>query len=128
MGLFTGTPKGTASAELKKLHEEYKLLLIDGEIIEVGFAIGRDTFIFTNRRLILVNIQGLSGRKIEYLSIPYHKITKFSIETGASFDLDAEMMIWIAGETIPIEKKFNKDLNIYDFQKVLASHVLNKAP
>ena len=127
MGLFSGASKGTASAELKKLHGEYMQLLIDGEIIENGFAVNRDTFLFTNRRLILVNIQGLSGRKIEYLSIPYKKITKFSIETGASFDLDAELMIWIAGETMPIEKKFNKDVNIYDFQKVLASHVLNTA-
>jgi len=127
MGLFTGAAKGAPSAELKKLHGEYKPLLIDGEIIEVGFAVGRDTILFTNRRLILVNIQGLSGRKIEYLSIPYGRISKFSIETGAGFDLDAEMMIWVAGETIPIEKKFNKDVNIYEFQKVLASHLLNTA-
>lgn len=127
MGLFTGASKGAASAELKKFHAEYKQLLIDGEIIEDAFTVNRDTFIFTNRRLILVNIQGLSGRRIEYLSIPYKKITKFSIETGASFDLDAELMIWIGGETIPIEKKFNKDVNIYDFQKILASHVLSAA-
>jgi hypothetical protein len=125
MGLFSGTSKGTASAELKKLHLEYKDLLIDGEIIEVGFPVNRDTFIFTNKRLILVNIQGLSGRKIEYLSIPYNKITKFSIETGASFDLDAELMMWIGGDAIPIEKKFNKDVNIYELQKILASHVLS---
>ena len=124
MGLFSGSSKGAPTAELKKLFGEYKQLLIDGEIIEVGFTVNRDTFLFTNRRLILVNIQGLSGRKIEYLSIPYKKITKFSVETGASFDLDAELMIWIAGETIPIEKKFNNDVNIYDVQKVLASHVL----
>ncbi|NVN93496.1 MAG: PH domain-containing protein [Desulfuromonadales bacterium] len=125
MGLFSGTPKGTGSAELKKLHEEFKLLLIDGEIIEVGFAVNRDTFLFTNRRLILVNVQGLSGRKVEYLTIPYKNITKFSIETGGGFDLDAELMLWIGGETIPIEKKFNKDVSIYDLQKVLAHHVLN---
>ena len=127
MGLFTGTLKSAASTELKKLHSEYRQLLIDGEIIEDGFAVNRDTFLFTNRRLILVNIQGLSGRRIEYLSIPYTKITKFCVEAGASFDLEAELMIWIGGETIPIEKKFNKDVNIYDFQKVLASHVLNTA-
>ncbi len=127
MGLFSGTSKGAASAELKKLHLEYKDLLIDGEIIEIGFTVSRDTFIFTNKRLILVNIQGLSGRKIEYLSIPYRKITKFSVETGASFDLDAELMLWIGGETMPIEKKFNKDVNIYELQRVLASHVLNAA-
>lgn len=125
MGLFSGSSSGSGSAEQKRLHGEYKQLLIDGEIIEVGYTVNRDTFLFTNRRLILVSVQGLSGRKIEYLSLPYGRITKFSIETGASFDLDAELMIWVAGETMPIEKKFNREVNVYELQKVLASHVLS---
>ena len=99
-------------------------MIADGEIIEVGFVVFRDTFLFTNKRLILVEIQGLSGKQIEYLSIPYSKITKFSVKTGGSFDLDAELKIWIDSDTMPIEKKFNKDVNIYEVQKVLASHVL----
>ncbi|NTW78904.1 MAG: PH domain-containing protein, partial [Geobacteraceae bacterium] len=99
-------------------------LLMDGEIIEVGFVVARDTFLFTNKRLILVDIQGISGRQIEYLSIPYSNITKFSIQTGESFDLNAELKIWIGSDTIPLEKKFNKDTNVYEVQKVLASHVL----
>lgn len=125
MGLFSGTPKGTDAAELKKLHEQYKPLLIDGEIIEVKFTVTRDTFLFTNKRLILANVQGIAGRTVEYLTIPYGNITKFSIHTGEGFDLDAELLIWIGGETIPIEKKFNRDANIYELQKVLAHHVLN---
>ncbi|ABK99177.1 PH domain-containing protein [Pelobacter propionicus] len=125
MGLFTGTTKAGGSAEIKKYNTEYRQLLIDGEIIEAGFAVNRDTFLFTNRRLVMVNVQGLSGRKIEYLSIPYNRITKFSIETGASFDPDAELMLWIGGETIPMEKKFTKEVNVYELQKVLASHVLS---
>jgi hypothetical protein len=125
MGLFTGASRAGGSAELKRYNTEYRQLLIDGEIIEAGFAVNRDTFLFTNRRLVLVNVQGLSGRKIEYLSIPYGRITRFSIETGASFDPDAELMIWIGGETIPMEKKFNKEVNVYELQKVLASHVLS---
>lgn len=125
MGLFSGSSSGGGSAEQKRLHAEYKQLLIDSEIIEVGFTVNRDTFLFTNRRLILVSVQGLSGRKIGYLSLPYGRITKFSIETGASFDLDAELLIWVLGETIPIEKKFNREVNVYELQKVLASHVLS---
>jgi len=124
MGLFTGVTKNTGSMETKKLYSDYGQLLVDGEIIEVGFVVFRDSFLFTNKRLILVDIQGISGKQIEYLSIPYSKIMKFSVQTGGSFDLDAELKLWIGNETIPLEKKFNKDVNVYEVQKVLASHVL----
>jgi hypothetical protein len=124
MGLFTGNTKNTCSMETKKLHAEYGQLLMDGEIIEAGFVVQRDSFLFTNKRMILVEIQGISGKQIEYLSIPYGKIMKFSVQTGSSFDLDAELKLWIGSESIPLEKKFNKELNIYELQKILASHVL----
>jgi len=124
MGLFSGESKTTGSLETKKFHAEYGQLLVDGEIIEAGFVVARDTFLFTNKRLILVDIQGISGRQIEYLSIPYSKITKFSVQTGEKFDLNAELKLWIGSDTIPLEKKFNKDLSVYDVQKALASHVL----
>ncbi len=124
MGLFSADAKNAGSSETKKYHSDFKQLLVDGEIIEAGFVVARDTLLFTNKRLILVDIQGISGRQIEYLSIPYGKITKFSVQTGESFDLNAELKIWIGSDAIPFEKKFNKDLNIYEVQKVLASHVL----
>jgi len=124
MGIFAGTAKNAGSSEAKKFHSDFGQLLMDGEIIEVGFVVVRDTFLFTNKRLILVDIQGISGRQIEYLSIPYSNITKFSVQTGESFDLNAELKIWIGSDTIPLEKKFNKDTNVYEVQKVLASHVI----
>src|SRR5665647_1640760 len=124
MGLFAASTKSAVSAETKKYYSDYGQLLVDGEIIEVGFVVLRDTFLFTNKRLILVDIQGISGRQIEYLSIPYNKITKFSVQTGESFDLNAELKLWVGSDTIPLEKKFNKDVSIYNIQKVLASHVL----
>lgn len=74
--------------------------------------------------MIIVDVQGMTGKKIEYLSIPYSKITKFSIETSGRFDLDAELKIWIGSDPSPIQKKFNKKVNIYDLQKVLAQFTL----
>ena len=124
MGIFTGTGKPSASADTKKFHASYGALLVDGEIIEIGFVVFRDTFLFTNKRLIIVDIKGISGKQMEYVSIPYNKIMKFSVQTCASFDLDAELKLWIGNDAIPLEKKFNKDVNVYDVQKVLASHVL----
>ena len=124
MGLFSGEAKKTGSSETRKFHADYGQFLVDGEIIEAGFLVLRDTFLFTNKRLILVDIQGISGKQIEYLSIPYTQITKFSIQTGESFDLNAELKLWVGSDTIPLEKKFNKDVNVYEVQKVLASHIL----
>ena len=122
MGIFTGAAKA-GSPDTKKFHASYGQLLTDGEIIEVGFTVLRDTFLFTNKRLILVDVQGLSAKQIEYLSIPYARILRFSVVTGESFDLNAELRLWI-GDALPFEKKFNKDVNVYEVQKVLASHVL----
>jgi len=124
MGIFTGVAKNSGTVEAKKFHSDYGQLLVDGEIIEAGFVVLRDTFLFTNKRLILVDIQGISGQQIEYLSIPYGNITRFSVQTGGSFDLNAELKLWIGSDTIPLEKKFNKDLSVYEVQKVLASHIL----
>ncbi|MNE32265.1 hypothetical protein D3C80_1258680 [compost metagenome] len=95
------------------------------EEIEMGFKLIRDTFIFTNKRLILVDVQGITGSKTEYKSIGYKSITRFSVETAGTFDLDAELKIWISSEQHPsIVKQFNKSVNVYEVQKILAFHVL----
>jgi len=107
-----------------KLEADYGQLLTEGEKVEVGFSVFRDTFIFTDKRLMIVDVQGMTGRKIEYLSIPYGSVTKFSVETAGRFDLDAELKIWVGSEPTPIQKKFNKKVNIYDVQKVLAGFTL----
>jgi hypothetical protein len=100
-------------------------LLTEDEEIELGFKLIRDTFIFTTKRLILVDVQGITGRKTEYKSINYKHISRFSIETAGTFDLDAELKIWISGEEQPsIKKQFNRSVNVYDVQKVLAYHTL----
>lgn len=70
MGLFTTETKKSGSVETKKFYSEYGQLLVDGEITRPVCCF-QDTFLFTNKRLILVDIQGISGRQIEYLSIPY---------------------------------------------------------
>jgi hypothetical protein len=108
-----------------ELQKEYAHLLIDGEIIELGFKLIRDMFIFTNKRLILVDKQGLTGNKLEYKSVTYKSISRFSIETAGTFDLDAELKIWVSSEVEPsIQKQFTKAVNVYEVQKVLATHVL----
>jgi hypothetical protein len=125
MGLFSSLMGNAGAVSQEELKKNYGQLLIDGEEIELGFKLIRDTFIFTNKRLILVDVQGLTGSKTEYLSVAYKSISKFSVETAGTFDLEAELKIWISSETIPsIKKKFNKSVNVYEVQNVLAHHVL----
>jgi hypothetical protein len=125
MGLFSALLGNAGTAQPSELQTEYGVLLSEGEVIEIGFRLIRDVFIFTNKRLILVDKQGLTGKKIEYLSVAYKSIARFAIETAGHMDLDAELKIWVSSEALPsITRKFTKQVNIYDVQRVLAQHVL----
>jgi hypothetical protein len=125
MGLFSALLGNAGAVSQDELNKQYSQLLCEGEEIELGFKIMRDMFIFTNKRLILVDKQGITGNKTEYKSVSYKSITRFSIETAGTFDLDAELKIWVSSEIEPsIRKQFNKSVNVYDVQKVLANHVL----
>lgn len=124
MGFLDGLMGNASELNAADLQKEYAGVLARGETIEKAYKVVRDLFIFTNKRLILVDKQGLTGRKVEYHSVPYRSITHFSIETAGSFDLDAELKIWISGSATPIQKQFNKSLNIYELQSVLATYVL----
>lgn len=125
MGLFSALMGNAGVVGQEELTREYAKLLTEDEEIELGFKLIRDTFIFTSKRLVLVNKQGITGSKTEYLSINYKQISRFSIETAGTFDLEAELKIWISSEREPsIIKKFNKSVDVYDVQKVLAHHVL----
>ncbi len=125
MGIFSGILGNASTIDSDKLQSDYETILIKGEKVEAGFKLIRDIFMFTNKRLILVDKQGLTGRKTEYISVLYSNISKFSIETAGTFDLDAELKIWISSEAKPsVSKKFNKSVNVYEVQKILANYTL----
>ena len=123
MGLISGLIGNASEADTGKLQTEFAQALAPGERIERGYQLLRDLFIFTDKRLIFVNKQGLTGSKLEYLSIPYRSIVRFSVETAGAFDLEAELKIWLTGTPEPIRLQFNRKLNIYTVQAVLASYV-----
>ena len=125
MGIFSALLGNAGSVNQEDLINQYGQLLIDGETVELGFKLIRDTFIFTSKRLILIEKQGITGSKVEYKSIAYKSITRFSIETAGTFELDAELKIWVSSELNPsVVKQFNRSVNVYDVQKVLAYHIL----
>ncbi|OAH53171.1 MULTISPECIES: PH domain-containing protein [Bacillaceae] len=124
MGFLDGLMGNASEVDNEDMKKEFGEVLATNEKVEKSYKLIRDLFIFTNRRLILVDKQGMTGKKVEIQSLPYKSITRFSVETAGSFDLDAELQIWITGDTVPIKKQFNKSLNIYEVQRVLADYVL----
>lgn len=124
MGFFDGLMGNASEVKTEDIQKEFSHVLASSERVDKAYKLIRDLFIFTNKRLILVDKQGLTGKKTELHSIPYKSITHFSIETAGRFDLDAELKIWISGSAAPFEKTFNKSLNIYELQSVLAEYVL----
>ncbi len=125
MGILSSILGNAGTVANDKLTKDYSVLLIPEEEVILGFKLVRDTFIFTNKRLIIVDKQGITGKKTEYLSVGYNSISRFSIETAGTFDLDAELKIWISSEQNPsISKRFDKSVNVYEVQQVLAQYVL----
>lgn len=122
MGLFDNLLGNASEVNIAEIQTDFAQILAPNEKIEKAYRLIRDMYLFTDKRLILVDKQGLTGKKVEYHSIPYRNITHFSIETAGHFDLDAE--IWLSGSPTPIERNFNKSLNIYQLQSVLAQYVL----
>ena len=124
MGLIDGLLGNASKIEPEAMQQEFAQLLAPAERVEHAYQLIRDTFVFTNLRLVFVNRQGLTGKKVAYMSIPYSKITRFAIETAGTFDLEAELKIWLAGTAEPLQLTFNKKLSIYEVQAVLAQYVL----
>lgn len=124
MGFLDGLMGNASEIDINEVKKEFAKVLANGETVDKAYKLIRDMFIFTNKRLLLVDKQGLTGKKVELHSIPYKNITHFSIETAGNFDLDAELKIWVSGSSAPIQKQFNKSLNIYELQSVLAEYVL----
>ena len=122
--MFQGLFGNAGEVNARELQKDLEAVLIEGEKVVQAFRIVRDLFIFTDRRLVLIDKQGLTGRKAEYHSIPYHSITHFSVETAGTFDMDAEMKIYISGNPVPIEREFKRGADIIGVQKTLAQFVM----
>ncbi len=118
MGIFTGNAGRKDAAEVQA---EYARIFAQEERVHAAYGVLRDVFIFTNMRLVLVDRQGLSGKKVSYESVPYKSVERFAVETAGTFDLDAELKIWVRGRHEPIAKQFDKSANIYEVQAILAA-------
>jgi hypothetical protein len=77
--------------------EWIKPMFIDGEAILGAFRGIRDGVVFTNKRIFSINVQGITGKKKDFTSLPYSKIQAFSVETAGVLDWDSELELWFSG-------------------------------
>ncbi|MEY4529913.1 MAG: hypothetical protein RLZZ156_634 [Deinococcota bacterium] len=124
MSLLSGLLGNASGIDLKQLNKDYGTFLISNEEIVAGFKLIRDQFVFTNKRIIFVNKQGLTGSKVEHLTIPYSKISMFSKENAGMLDLDCEIKLWVVGHSSPITMSFRKGENIDTVYKLLSQAIL----
>lgn len=114
--------------KLKQNDEYAKIcssLLIDGEQILGAFKAIRDGVVFTDKRIIAVNVQGITGKKKDFSSLPYKNIVAFSIETAGTFDLDSEIELYFSSLG-KVKFEFTGQTNILDLAKVIAGFALSR--
>lgn len=97
-------------------------LLVPGERTEAAYKTFRDSAVFTDRRLIVRDAQGITGKKVEMYSLPYSAINMWSSENAGTLDLNAELELWTRAGKIKV--KLGKGLDVRRLDMLIASHVL----
>lgn len=124
MGLLSGLMGNASQKNVDKVERDLEDILVPGEQVTLAFSLIRVLIVFTEFRLILVDKQGVTGKKTSYKSLPYRSISRFSVETSGHFDLDAELKIWVSSAVEPSEVlQFKSDNSVIEIQQALASAV-----
>ncbi|MFP7722926.1 PH domain-containing protein [Lysobacter sp. A3-1-A15] len=123
MGLLDTLLGHASDKPLDDVAADFQPLLAPGETVQRAFGLVRDLMVFTDRRLVLVDRQGVTGRRTEYLSLPYRSIVMYSLETPAHFDLEAELKLWVCGQPQPLVRSLGRSAGAEDILAVLAQHV-----
>lgn len=97
--------------------------LINGESIIGTFQGIRDGVVFTTKRIIVINVQGITGKKKDYSSLPYSKVQAFSIETAGVIDLDSELELWFSGLG-KVKLEFASQVDIAAICRVISQFIL----
>lgn len=98
-------------------------IFVEGEQIIATFQAMRDGVVFTNKRIIAINVQGLTGKKKDFTSLPYGNIQAFSIETAGVFDLDSGLDLWFSGVG-RIRFEFTAEADVSAICRSIGSHIL----
>ncbi|WP_206454659.1 PH domain-containing protein [Aurantimonas marina] len=125
MGLLSGLMGLSSDADIEAVRSDLDPMLLVDEEVHLAFRVVRDLLVFTDLRLIIVDKQGMTGRKRHIQSIPYRAITMFAIETAGNFDTDSELTLWMSGQP-PLLRQLSRRADIAGIQRALAHGVLGR--
>lgn len=108
---------------IRDVRPEVPSLMLDNEKIIMAFQTVRDQVVFTDRRIFVVNVQGLSGKKVSYFSYPYSKIQFYGIETAGLLDIDSELVFAFSNGT-KLQFDFKSKVDIRMISKIIAHYIL----
>lgn len=99
-------------------------LLVEGELLVAAFKALRDSVVFTNKRVIAINVQGITGKKVDFTSLPYSKILAYSVETAGTFDLDCELDLFFSGDIGQVRFELKGNCDVLALSRMIASYIL----
>ena len=109
--------------DASKFDSEMRDILIDDEKIIVCSQDVRDHVVFTTKRVIAVNVQGITGKKKDFTTLPYSKITAYSVETAGTFDLESELDLYYSGVG-RVRFEFKGSSDILEIGRIIAKYAL----
>ena len=102
--------------------DDVTALLVPGEQAVAAYKTFRDSAVFTTKRLIVRDAQGLRGKKVEIYSLPYSAINMWSSENAGKLDFNAELELWTRAGHIKVN--LNKGIDIRRLDRLIADAVL----
>lgn len=109
--------------DAEDIREDFHKFFIDGETVVGAFKSMRDQVVFTNKRIIAANVQGITGSKVDYTSLPYSKIQAFSVESAGTLDLDSEIEIYLS-ELGQVRFEIRGSFDLISFNRYISEHIL----
>lgn len=103
--------------------EKVTALLLENETVIDSYKSMRDGVVFTTKRIIAVNVQGITGSKKDYTSLPYKNIVAYSVETSGTFDLDSELEIYLSSVG-KVKFEFTGKTSIVEISKHISLYLL----
>lgn len=120
--------KNAVFCKLKPVDDKTFLSMVSpmfaaGEVVIGSYQGIRDGVVFTNKRIISINVQGISGKKKDFTSLPYSRIQAYSVETAGVWDNDSELDLWFSGIG-HVRFEFVRSLNVADICRLISEKVL----